>query len=169
MARIDGSLVVCDAGPLIHLDELGCIDLLSDMAPVIAPEIVFKETRYHRPRLQLNVIAGLTMSPITDSHSAQLAVLVDTFNLDAGETAALTLAEHHTLHMFLTDDAAARLAAESLGFRVHGTIGIIIRSIRRHLRSRQEALDILMNIRERSTLHIARNLLNEVIAHVAAG
>ena len=26
--------VVCDAGPLIHLDELGCLDLLTDFQTV---------------------------------------------------------------------------------------------------------------------------------------
>jgi hypothetical protein len=26
--------VVCDAGPLIHLDEIDCLDLLSDFAEV---------------------------------------------------------------------------------------------------------------------------------------
>ena len=25
-------LVVCDAGPLIHLDEIGCLDLLTDFS-----------------------------------------------------------------------------------------------------------------------------------------
>jgi hypothetical protein len=28
-------LVVCDAGPLIHLDELGCMDLLLDFSEVL--------------------------------------------------------------------------------------------------------------------------------------
>ena len=28
-------VVVCDAGPLIHLDELGCLGLLSDFREVL--------------------------------------------------------------------------------------------------------------------------------------
>ena len=35
--------VVCDAGPLIHLDELGCLDLLSDFPLVLVPEEVWRE------------------------------------------------------------------------------------------------------------------------------
>ena len=42
MAGSDPSrvLVVCDAGPLIHLHELGCMDLLADFAAVLVPETV---------------------------------------------------------------------------------------------------------------------------------
>jgi len=34
---------ICDAGPLIHLDELNCIDLLSDFREIILPNTVKKE------------------------------------------------------------------------------------------------------------------------------
>ena len=81
---------------------------------------------------------------------------------------ALVLAARHGLRSFLTDDAAARLAGESLGLRVHGTVGILIRSIRRGLRSREEIVNILRAIRQRSTLHIAGDLLTEVIESVIA-
>ncbi len=29
--------VVCDAGPLIHLDESGCLDLLADFHRLLVP------------------------------------------------------------------------------------------------------------------------------------
>ncbi len=40
--------VVCDAGPLIHLDELGCPDLLADFQTVFVPEQVWREVEFHR-------------------------------------------------------------------------------------------------------------------------
>ncbi|MEA3416015.1 MAG: hypothetical protein U9R02_07655 [Thermodesulfobacteriota bacterium] len=30
--------VVCDAGPIIHLDELGCLHLLSDFQEILLSE-----------------------------------------------------------------------------------------------------------------------------------
>jgi hypothetical protein len=42
-------VVVCDAGPLIHLDELGCLDLLADFGTVLVPEQVGREVEHHRP------------------------------------------------------------------------------------------------------------------------
>lgn len=63
----------------------------------------------------------------------------------------------------MTDDAAARLAAVRLGFRVHGTIGILLRGVRRQQYTRTEMGEILRNLPSRSTLHIRLNLLEEAI------
>ena len=49
MARTNSAPpVVCDAGPLIHLDELGCLDLLADFASVLVPDVVWREVAQHR-------------------------------------------------------------------------------------------------------------------------
>lgn len=65
--------------------------------------------------------------------------------------------------IFLTDDAAARLAATTLGYRVHGTIGILLRAIRRQQRTRAEILLVLQSLPQRSTLHLRADLLKEII------
>jgi hypothetical protein len=44
------TLIVCDAGPLIHLDELDCLDLLSDFPDVMVPKEVWREVQRHHPR-----------------------------------------------------------------------------------------------------------------------
>jgi hypothetical protein len=35
--------VVCDAGPIIHLDELECLHLMEDFEKVFVPDVVRKE------------------------------------------------------------------------------------------------------------------------------
>lgn len=42
-------LVICDAGPLIHLEELACLDLLRDFADVLVPDAVWQEVQHHSP------------------------------------------------------------------------------------------------------------------------
>ncbi|MBI4578679.1 MAG: hypothetical protein HY718_03200 [Planctomycetes bacterium] len=74
--------------------------------------------------------------------------------------------EERAADLFLTDDAAARMAAESLGFAVHGSIGLIIRSIRTGTRRPQQVIRILREIPQKSTLHISPSLLSHVIAEV---
>lgn len=69
--------------------------------------------------------------------------------------------------IFLTDDAAARLVATRLGFRVHGTIGILIRAIRRDLMNSKEVLNVLNQIPSKSTLYIKPSLLQEVILKIS--
>ena len=147
MAKIDAHAIVVDAGPLIHLDELKSLDLLCDFHSLVTPEIAWNETHKHRPQLQLDQIPVLRVVAVGVAPTARLAVLADTVDLAAGEIAALVLVEQHGLQVFLTDDSAARFAAESLGYRVHGTIGILLRSIRRGFRSRSEVLNILAGIR----------------------
>ena len=79
---------------------------------------------------------------------------------------ALAVMQHNPQAMFLTDDASARLAANQKGLIVHGTIGILIRSIRRGHRKPEETVRILTEIPLKSTLYIKPALLKEIIIKV---
>jgi predicted nucleic acid-binding protein len=70
--------------------------------------------------------------------------------------------------ILLTDDAAARLAAEALRHRVHGSIGILLRAIRRRQRTPREVVSILRGLPVRSSLHIRPDLLEGIVAEVEA-
>ena len=102
-------------------------------------------------------------TPIVFGFSFKNADLFEIAPLDLGEQAALSLMQQYPQAIFLTDDAAARLAANALGLRVHGTIGILLRAIRRQQRTRSEVLEILRNLPIQSTLHIKASLLNEIM------
>ncbi len=69
-------------------------------------------------------------------------------------------------YIFLTDDAAARLVANKAGIKVHGTIGLLLRAVRRALLSPQEAIDILYQVPERSSLFIKSSLLEQAISAI---
>ncbi|HUO08541.1 MAG TPA: DNA-binding protein [Phycisphaerae bacterium] len=168
MERNEGVIVVSDAGPVIHLDELDCLDLFRGFHSVVVPREVWAEVLRNRPGIILSAIPNGVVNDAPVDCSPQLAVLSDSLALDAGERAALRLMEQQADAVFLTDDAAARLAAESLNLRVHGTLGIIIRSVRVMLRSREEVLGILNSLPRRSTLYVSAELLGEVIARVSS-
>lgn len=85
---------------------------------------------------------------------------------DAGEIAALSFMARESGFMFLTDDAAARLVATRLGHKVHGTIGVLIRGIRKSQMSPEEVIAKLNQIPSHSTLHIKHSLLEEIIDRV---
>ena len=158
--------VVCDAGPVIHLDELNCLDLLADFKEIILSSRVCEEIKWYRPSALKR--QGLSFTTLTQriSPNEPLLTICRIFALDAGETEALTLMQQNPQAMFLTDDASARLAADQMGFRVHGTIGILIRSIRRGHRDPEETVRILSEIPLKSTLHIKPALLKEIIIKV---
>lgn len=158
--------VVCDAGPLIHLDELGCLDLLSDFSQVLVPDMVRHEVERHRPAALRR--PGLSWPHIAPRGpvSPELLALSRILPLHDGEVEALRVAADHPGTLSLADDTAARMAARSLRIRVHGTIGILMRSIRRKQRSRQAVADILRELPRRSSLHIRPALLTDFIRAV---
>jgi len=159
------SEAVLDAGPLIHLAELDALDVLRDLEILRVPDAVWDEVARHHPqalhqaelRLQRETVSAL---------SSELQTWAHTLSLDQGELESLSLMESHPNAIFLTDDAAARLAAEQRGYRVHGTIGLLIRSVRRGLRKPDTILALLHDLPERSTLFIRRDLLAKTIAQL---
>lgn len=165
MIRLTTKLV-CDAGPIIHLDELSCLDLLADFQEIILSSIVCEEIKMYRPlALKRQNLSFRTLSQkIPPDETIQTICRI--FSLDAGENEALALMQKNPQAIFLTDDAAARLVAEQMRYKVHGTIGIIIRSVRRGQKKPEEVVKILSNIPIKSTLYIEASLLKEIIIKV---
>jgi predicted nucleic acid-binding protein len=150
-------IAVIDSGPLIHLDELDCLDLVEGFTTVYVPIEVIDEVVIHRPNLKLDVESTTPKFKISNAGlSSRVANYARDLDLDAGEVAALNLLEGLRGQLFLCDDAAARLAAESMGYKVHGTVGLIVRAIRRGTRSRTEVKRILESIPAQSSRTSAR-------------
>ncbi len=155
--------VVCDAGPIIHLDELDCLSLLNDFDQVLVPSQVWQEVAHHRHSALSKSDLSLQQVHVIICSDPPFQSLVRSLSLDLGEQAALSLMQNHSEAIFLTDDAAARLAAVTLGYRVHGTIGILLRAIRRNQKTAYDVIAILRSIARQSTLHIRPKLLEEII------
>jgi predicted nucleic acid-binding protein len=155
--------VVCDAGPLIHLDELGHVDLLTEFTEVLVPTAVWGDVMRHRPGALAvkgvpfrQISLALTLSPDVDVLSCALP-------LQEGEREALQVAREQHADLLLTDDTAARLASRTLGVSVHGTIGILFRAIRRGQMTGPEVATLLRSLPSVSTLHVKRSLLEEFV------
>jgi len=165
MAKTSPTLVVADAGPLIHLDELNALDVLSDFQAILVPNAVWLEVQHHRPQAldyqKINLIRQ-SKSPVIE----QIKALATLYTLHHGEREALAHCLTNNIKLLITDDTAARLAAKSLNIAAHGTIGLLIRAVRQELRTASEALTLLNAIPQKTTLHIRPSLLNDVIARV---
>lgn len=159
------TVVIADAGPIIHLDELACIDILTDFSRVIVPEAVWLEVQHHRPQA-IDSINLLLIRQSAQHFSPSVNALAPLYTLHTGEQEALHLCLEYTNSLLLTDDTAARLAAKSLGISAHGTLGLLVRAIRQQSRSKSEILELLRSIPTLTSLHIRLSLLNEVIKEV---
>ena len=83
------SRVVCDAGPIIHLDELGCLNLMRDFKIVIVPDVVRKEVLKHRKIVFESSDINWTYSSSKYVLEEPYRTMCRVFALDAGEMAAL--------------------------------------------------------------------------------
>jgi predicted nucleic acid-binding protein len=162
-------IVVCDAGPLIHLDELQAIDLLADFSEVIVPAAVWKEIQRYRPSALRSRHLSLHLVDLIPEATPELELLIQGLSLQAGEQDALRLMQKFSAATLLTDDASARLAALQLGYSVHGTVGIVIRAIPTGQRSKRQVLNLLRAVPKRSTLFIKAEFLASIITKVAEG
>jgi predicted nucleic acid-binding protein len=141
MARTNGpSIAVCDAGPIIHLHELESLSLLADFQVWLTDHVV-EEIRKHRPAALDVPALSFVQRPMVQQIPQVLKTRSTSQMLDMGELSALALMSRVPDSLFLTDDAAARLVAQELGYRVHGTVGILLRSIRRGRLSTLEVLE----------------------------
>jgi len=156
---------ILDAGPIIHLDELGCLSLLSDFQEILVPIAVWKEVERHRSSaLSSDQITFVKLQAPAPSNA--LYSLCEAFNLDRGEQEALAVCPLRPGAILFTDDAAVRLAAKTAGIRAYGTLGILIRAIRRRQFTPAEVVSLLEQIPLRTTLFIRKKLLQEIIEEV---
>ncbi len=153
--------IICDAGPLIHLDELGCVDF----ARAIVPDAVWEEVGRHRPCALTAPMLRLERRSCA-APGAEVDAIMALFVLHRGEKEALSLASEFAGALLLTDDTAARLAARTLGIAVHGSVGILVRAIRRRQKTKAQVIALLRDLPTKTSLFIRSSLLEEIIAEV---
>ena len=157
-------VAVLGAGPLIHLDELGQIVLLSDFKELLVPQAMLDEALKHRPGLRLAELSNLEIISEPPLLPADLQKLADDLAFHKGERAALAVLKARGGQFLLSDDAAARTVARAVGFQTHGTIGLVLRACRRGKISKPEILRLLRELPMRTTLHLRKESLDSILA-----
>ena len=158
--------VACEAGPLIHLDELEALDLLGDFARVYVPEAVWAELAQRRPQALQRKGVRLQRVTLDEAPDHALLVLVQALSLEGGVPQAVQLARQHAPAFLLVDDCAARLAAEAFSLPAHGTLGLLIRAARSGQRTPQAVLSLLEALPRLCSLRLRRDLLASVVEQV---
>ena len=145
---------VSDAGPLIHLSEIGSLELLSTFDTLLVPETVYEEVDTGGVPDEL---ADLSYELVEADESR-----VRTEELDAGERAAIAVAEEWGV-VLLTDDLAAREAASNAGVEVHGSIGVITLGYGRGLLDRNQAVSLMRALQRETSLFITEAVVERGI------
>lgn len=119
-------IVVSDTGPILHLSEAGASDLLHLAGEVHIPAAVALELRRLENRRGSELPDWVTISPLGPAFAEKAALWQQAGLVHAGEAEAIALALQLSAAWLLTDDAAARMFAQTLNIEVHGSLGIIL-------------------------------------------
>lgn len=118
--------VVSNTGPLLHLGEAEALTLLGQTGEVYIPRAVDIETAQQNPLWQTQKPAWIHVHTLTASYAMEAVAWQQAGLLDSGEAEAVALVRQMNAHWLLTDDAAARLFAQSLGMEAHGSLGVVL-------------------------------------------
>ncbi len=152
--------IVADTGPVLHLREAGALHLLPlignvFLPPKVAAELSSRTSALPPKWVKIQALSLAAQGRATEWRQAGL--------LHGGEAEALALAQEFKSDWFLTDDAAARLMAESLNIEVHGSIGVVLWAAAKKLVKKTEATALLAGL-EKSSLWISSKVRVEARA-----
>lgn len=121
------NLLIADSGPLIALAKLQLLDLPRRLfRQVLVPATVFQEclTQAHLPDA-ITIRDAVATGQLVQVPDAAASPRLLSFRLDAGETAALAVAEALRAEV-LIDERLGRRTAQALGLTIIGVCGLLL-------------------------------------------
>lgn len=155
--------IVSDTGPLLHLREARVFDLLAQAGAVHIPRAVDMEMMTYETEWRTQKPTWINLELLVPPHDTEAAQWQQAGLLHGGEAEAIALAQQFHADWLLTDDAAARLFAQSLGLEVHGSLGIILWAAAMGHLQRPEAQSALERLAQ-SSLWVSARILAEAQA-----
>lgn len=122
---------IVNASPLIFLANAGFLDLLKSAAEeILLPKVVADEIRKGEAT-ELAVRAVESTEWLRTVETPEVAPIIQTWDLGAGESAVISYARAHSGTVAVIDDLAGRRCAEALGIPVTGTLGLVLSAKKR--------------------------------------
>ena len=158
MGQPDSSplVVIADAGPLIHLNEIGQLPLLSLFGTVFIPDAVWLEAVTNGTVLGKDIeqLASCRRQTLNATDVVQFVAENHLEYLQSGERECLCLCVRSAVPLLLTDDLAVRDAAKRLNLTPVGSLGLVVRAYRFGLLTLAQAEDCLRDLQSVSSLYV---------------
>lgn len=159
------SKVVSNPGPFIHLAQIGKLKAFSIFPNICVPTKIISEIIIgDEPGIkEISSWSNVQIFRINDNEIREFQKSVKKFNLEIGEIHALCLYSKIKATLFLTDDLDARTAGLKLGFKVHGTVGIIAKAFHTGLINLKEAEQGIAALYYKSSLFVTKGIVTNAI------
>lgn len=147
-----------DAGPLIHLHEIGCLRFLNSFATLHIPDAVWFETVAQNRISQTDIseLKNIQRHSLSKSEIAKFVHKNNLFELHTGEQECFLVCVNNNISIVLTDDMAVRKAARLFHFVPVGSLGVVVSAYKRKEINLQEAEHYIGNLHDISSLFVTR-------------
>jgi predicted nucleic acid-binding protein len=154
-----------DAGPLIHLAEIGCLSLLRIFQMLHVPDAVWQETvgQGGVPGMSILQLENVNQHTVPITSVARFVQENDLSELHSGEQESLYLCREMGISLLLTDDLAAREAAKRLGITPIGSLGIVVKAYHLGQIALEEAERYIAALYDVSSLYVTRAIVELAI------
>ncbi len=159
---------VADAGPLIHLAEIGCLDLLSIVGHLHVPREVWSET-VGRSRLDADQLLNLGTIKRHELPAVEITRFVEEHGLEglhAGEIEGFCLCRKLRIPIILTDDLAVREAARRLSVIPIGSLGVVARAFRDSRITLPQAESFVRDLDRVSSLYVTPEIVELALRQI---
>lgn len=151
-------IVVSDTAPLISLLKIDRIDLLERLfGKVLIPKAVFDElTADERFKLEADQIRQrrfVIVKAVQNPESAN--ILKRATGLDQGESEAIILTDELHADLLLMDEAKGRAVSFQMGFKIMGTIGMLMAAYEENELTAEEVRTCVQDL-QRAGRHISQ-------------
>lgn len=159
---------VIDAGPLIHLSEIGCLHFLNSFHELHIPDAVWFETvgQDRVSQTELSNLQNIRRQSIPAQEVERFVHENNLSKLHAGERECLFVCITKHISVLLTDDMAVRHAARRLHFVPVGSLGIVVLAFKRRQITLQEAERCIGDLHDVSSLFVTRAIAELAIEQI---
>jgi predicted nucleic acid-binding protein len=147
---------VADAGPIIHLREIGCLSLLHIFEILHIPNAVWLET-VGQNRVSQEDILSLGIFQQHNLPQSEVMMFIQKNSLEElqdGECECFYLCQYIGISVILTDDMSVREEAYRLNITPVGSLGIVIRAYRLGLITLDNAKHYIADLYNVSSLFV---------------
>lgn len=161
-------IIVSDTTPIISLMKAGQLELLRKLFGVVyIPNAVYCELTESGVYLEeAQVIQECGFLLVEEVENDKSVILLQKLTgLDAGESAAIILADEKKSDVLLMDEHKGRQVAKTLGIAITGTIGILAQAFDEGLLSKEE-VEACISVFKENHIRIAEKLYQILREHM---
>ena len=125
--------VISNTTPILSLLKIDKIDLLKELfeSIIIIPKAVFQEIEKGKKKPYYRDLSKLNWIKVQEIKNYDLKVFLT--DIDKGEAEVLILAKELNADLVIMDEIVGRRFAKQLGFKLTGTVGVLLKSKEKRL------------------------------------